>query len=152
MLNRFGLDIDSSSPDIHLPGYIFEPFRDEVIETLGEGAYDFVYNNATGETIIRGCNVEELDSVLPVLDFEIAARYPRPPLTRWLLVSYHLRLSAMDYMRTSPNGDCHLGVVRPRHPDDHTPVIGAALFRSHAVSFQPHSGSMVICRAAAQSE
>jgi len=152
MMNNVHIVIDSMSVDIQLPNDLFESFHAEVLDALADTGYNFEYTNSTGAMIVHGCNLEDLDTILPELDFVIATRSAEvAPVTRWFVhsaVPHHVRLSAKDYMRNTPHGFCHLGVVRQRHLDDPSPVLGSALFRSHAVSFNRMTRSMIICRAA----
>jgi len=147
MMNNAVIVIDSLAQDIQLPEELFEPFHAEVVESLGQVGSHFSYNNSNGEIIVHGCNVTALDSYLPEFEFALASAPAAIHAFPDSRVPHYIRLTAKDYMRTTPNGECHLGVIR-RHTDDLVPAIGSALFRSHAVSFNPRSRSMIICRAA----
>jgi len=140
--------IDSVDPNIHLPRANFDPFIAEAHLELGLAGYTYTFDETTTETIIRNCDMNHLNLILPEFDFNLASLNPRrdgPP--RWFVydaIPHHIRLSGKDFLRTTQNGDCHLGVVAS---NDQYPRLGSAIFRSHAISFNQRSQSMIICRA-----
>jgi len=151
-MDSIGFFIDSVDPNIHLPRANFDLFVAEVHLQLGIAGYTYTFDETTTETIIRNCDMNHLDLILPELDFSLASTPIRgasySPMVDDESIPHNVRLSGKDFLRTTLDGDCHLGVVVSNSmPNDPYPRLGSVIFRSHAISFHQRSRSMIICRA-----
>ena len=132
------LIIDTVSSDIHLPPPVAGTVLGEARTVLRDDGFSFV-ESSNHEILIHDCDIEQLDEILPVLEFSF---------TNIDGGVFTITLSGRHNLRRGPSASnaCNFGIIPARNSLT-TVRLGSSVFRKYIVGFSHRDNRAFFCLA-----